>query len=104
MVGARDAAFHEARAQLIATGASDDGRIRIAVRGMRHWTVQVASGTTLVLTEEAFVAGVRTAAARLIQHQADQMALLKARTYASGLLQSHVDPGHGRFSGGHGGE
>jgi hypothetical protein len=81
-VGARDVAFHEARDRLVATGASDDGRIRIAVRGMRHWTVQVASGTTQALSEDAFVAGVRTAAGRLIRHQLDQMALLKDRVYA----------------------
>lgn len=81
-IGARDIAFAEARAQLVATGASDDGRIRLTVQGMRHWTVRVAPGTIRALEEDEFIAGVRAAAARLIQDQLDQMALLKARSYA----------------------
>jgi hypothetical protein len=41
----------------------------------------VAFGTVLALIEDAFVAGVRIAAGCLIQHQVDQMVLLKARIY-----------------------
>lgn len=79
--GQRDADFHAARDELVAEGHSADGRIHVAVRGMRHWTVRIADGTVRRLTEEQFAAGVRDAARELISDQFAKIRELKREIY-----------------------
>ncbi|GAA1618949.1 hypothetical protein [Actinoplanes couchii] len=73
--------FYEGREQLTATGTSPDGRITIAVQGMRTWNVSIAAGTLRSLDENAFGTAVGAAAARMINDQSLKMLQLKARTF-----------------------
>lgn len=81
LVSPRDVAFHEARDELVAEGRSADGRIHIAVRGMRSWTVQIKDGTLRALAEEEFAARVREAASALISDQFAKVRALKLKIY-----------------------
>ncbi|GIG91435.1 hypothetical protein [Plantactinospora endophytica] len=80
-VSLRDQDFCSARDELVAQGRSSDGRIHLAVRGMRIWTVRVADGTVRSLTEEEFAARVSEAAGELIRDQFAKIRVLKHRVY-----------------------
>jgi hypothetical protein len=80
-VSPRDAAFYEARDELVAEGRSADGRIHIAVRGMRTWTIRIKDGTLRALDQEAFSARVREAAGMLIDDQLTKVRALKLKFY-----------------------
>jgi hypothetical protein len=80
-ISPRDTAFHEARDELVAEGRSADGRIHIAVRGMRSWTVQIKDGTLRTLSEGELAAHVREAASALINDQLTKVRALKLRIY-----------------------
>jgi hypothetical protein len=77
----RDNRYYAARAEIVARGSSTDGRVRVAVQGMRLWTVRIADGTIRALSEEAFAACLRDAAADLIRDQLRQIQLLKDECY-----------------------
>lgn len=77
----RDSAYYTARAEIIARGCSADGRICVTVQGMRLWTVRIADGTIRALSEDAFAACLRDAAADLIRDQLRQIRLLKDECY-----------------------
>lgn len=78
---ARDHAYVERREDLLATGTSPDGRIRLSATGMKEWSVQIAAGTHQALDEHAFCAAVTTAGNALIEDQFTQIARLKADVY-----------------------
>jgi hypothetical protein len=80
-VSARDRDYRTARDELIAEGRSADGRVHLAVRGMRGWTIRIADGTLRELDEEEFTGRVREAAAELIRDQLAKVRTLKARIY-----------------------
>jgi hypothetical protein len=82
-VGPRDVAFAEARDALVASGASPDDRIRIAVRGMRDWSVEIAPGALRRLDEAEFADRVRSAVADLIEDQFRRIAHLRREIYAA---------------------
>lgn len=77
----RDLAFREARAELVAEGASDDGIVALSVVGMWHWTVQIAPRTVPDLGEESFCRAVAQAAERLIDGQYAKALQLRAAIY-----------------------
>jgi hypothetical protein len=80
-MGQRDQEYDRARAELLAEGGSADGRIRVTVRGMRDWSVEIADDTVRTLTEQAFTQRVREAAAVLLHDQIMKVQMLKARIY-----------------------
>jgi hypothetical protein len=80
-ISPRAIAYREARNALVARGRSGDGRVSIAVEGMRSWTVTVAPGTVRALDEHEFAAAAGEAAAALIQDQYQKVAMLKAEIY-----------------------
>ncbi|NUT21389.1 MAG: hypothetical protein HOV77_19620 [Hamadaea sp.] len=76
-----DTDYREARARLVVTGKSPDGRITITARGMHDWKVTIAPGTLAALSEEEFCDQTAAAAAELISDQYAQVAALKADIY-----------------------
>lgn len=80
-IGHRDRDFVAARAELVAQGWSTDERVRIFVRGMSEWDVQIEPGTLDALTEAEFADAIREAAAALITDQLDQTRTLAAEIY-----------------------
>lgn len=80
-VGRRDQEYLQARDQLVAVGRSRDGRVQLAVRGMRTWTVRIADGSLRALSEDEFTASVGEAAGALIRDQFDKIRQLKLRVY-----------------------
>jgi hypothetical protein len=79
--GPRAMAFREARDALVARGRSADGRVSVAVEGMRRWTVRVRRGTVQTIDEYAFAAAAGAAAAELIEDQYRQIAALKLEIF-----------------------
>jgi hypothetical protein len=80
-VSPRDVAFHAARDELIAQGRSADGRVRVAVRGMRRWRVKITDSTLRTLSEEEFSARAGEAAVALIRDQLEKIRELKQQFY-----------------------
>jgi hypothetical protein len=76
-----DERFLNERAELVATGSSNDGRISVSVRGMRDWHVGIADGTVAQLREAEFLAGLRQAADRMMAHQSAGIAGLRGRIF-----------------------
>ncbi len=77
----RDRVFAQERDRITAAGRSDDGRVSVAVEGMRRWRFVLADDTVRILSERDFLAGLRAAINRLIEHQAQQIMQLKGRVY-----------------------
>ena len=77
----RDQAFYAARDRLVAEGRPADGRVAVAVRGMRDWQVTIANGTLRALNEDEFAARVNEAAGKLINDQQMKVWELKQRYY-----------------------
>ncbi|MFI1992064.1 hypothetical protein [Actinoplanes sp. NPDC020271] len=78
----RDRVFYDERERIVAAGASDDGRISVSVEGMCQWRVVVTDGTVRTLAERDFLAGLGTAARRLVEDQSRQIMELRERVYA----------------------
>jgi hypothetical protein len=81
-ISPRDQHFHAARADLLAEGASSDGRIYVTCRGMQTWTVRIAKASIRVLDEDEFAVRAREAAAALIADQFAKIRTLKDRFYS----------------------
>ncbi|WP_027341568.1 hypothetical protein [Hamadaea tsunoensis] len=69
--------FVERRENIVARGASADGRVQLSVRGMHEWKAVVRDGTLTEIGPDDFVAGVRTAAEQLIADQLAQITAVK---------------------------
>lgn len=80
-IGTRAVAYRAARDALVARGRSADGRVSVAVEGMRRWTVHVQPGTVRALDEAGFAAAAGAAAADLIRDQYRKIAVLKREVY-----------------------
>jgi hypothetical protein len=80
----QDRQFREQRAEITARGSAADGRISVAFRG-RDLTVHIRRGTVRELTEEEFVAAVRTAANELIEDHQRQIVDLRVRIFSEPL-------------------
>jgi hypothetical protein len=80
-INALDYEFLARRAGLIAQGRSDDGRIDIAVRGMRQWRVRVAPSALSSMREDEFALQVAVAARELVSDQRAKIRELKVTTY-----------------------
>jgi hypothetical protein len=76
-----DLAYYRCLDALVAEGSCADGRIRISVRGMREWTVNIKAGTLWALREGEFVVRVNEAAAALILDQFDKVLRLEQQFY-----------------------
>jgi hypothetical protein len=79
-VAERDVEFVRKRANLIAHGRSSDGRIRVAVRGMREWKVWVATEAKSI-SEAEFTKQAAIAARALIDDQRMKIRELKVTTF-----------------------
>ena len=77
----RDVEFHRRRELLIARGQCGDGRIRLAVRGMRSWRVNIVDDTLRKLPEREFTRRLEVAAGALIRDQRERVRELKVQTY-----------------------
>jgi hypothetical protein len=77
----RDRLFREERARTTARGSAADDRVTVVFHG-RDVTVHIEPGTLRELTEEEFVAAVRTAARNLIEDHQRQIADLRVRVFS----------------------
>jgi hypothetical protein len=78
----RDYDFLDARSEIAAGGASNDGRIRFSAVGMQDITVEIVPGTVRELTEDQFAARTKEAVTILIQDYMAQVRDLRIRFYA----------------------
>ncbi len=76
-----DRDYEQARAEIVAIGQSDDGRVRIRSRGMQSVEVIVAAGTVREVSEVDFVGDVRQAVTMLIDDHMTQILELKRRIF-----------------------
>jgi hypothetical protein len=80
-VSQQDYEFFEKRSNLVAEGRSSDGRIHLAVRGMKDWKVRVAPDAMTTMREDEFASQVAVAARELIGDQRAKIRELKVTTY-----------------------
>lgn len=80
-VSARDADWRTERDELVATGSSADGRIKVRAVGMRRWEVNIRPGTVRALDERQFALAASQAAGELIRDQLAKVAALSHKYY-----------------------
>lgn len=74
-------ARREARNNIVATGASDDGTVSASAVGLLNWVVTVAPGTVGRVDEPAFLASCSQAAERLVEDHLLRLRIVWAARY-----------------------
>ena len=72
-------AFLAERAELLAAGSSEDGRVRVTARDLQGVEVTVERGTVRAVPADRFAADVAAAANRMIDDYTRQVRLLKVK-------------------------
>ncbi|HIW63166.1 MAG TPA: hypothetical protein H9881_11960 [Candidatus Stackebrandtia excrementipullorum] len=73
--------YLEAVPELVVTGATTDGLVRIRCVGMRDWRCRIRPGTIAALEESQFVTETETAIQSLLTHYRREIMFLKDRCY-----------------------
>lgn len=75
----RNRDYERARDELVASGASGDGRVTVSAIGLRDFTVRIVPGTLRELTEDRFRSCVGEAATAFLADHMNRIHLLKFR-------------------------
>lgn len=80
-ISQRDVDFYRARDEMLVEGRSRDGRVTVALRGVRDFRVRLEPGTLQAHTEHQFADAVEEAADELLHSQREQIRELKLTIY-----------------------